>query len=81
MIYLDKELQQQLHNVFRYGLRDDGYLFIGVSEAARLLRISEPSVRYWHKTGRLRAAFRTPTGQRFFWREEVEALARESRSR
>jgi two-component system, chemotaxis family, CheB/CheR fusion protein len=33
-IYLDPELQQQLQNVFRYGLRDDGYLFIGVSETA-----------------------------------------------
>ena len=34
LIYLDRELQQQLQNVFRYGLRDDGYLFVGVSEAA-----------------------------------------------
>jgi two-component system CheB/CheR fusion protein len=34
LIYLDRELQQQLHNVFRYGLRDDGYLFIGISETA-----------------------------------------------
>jgi len=34
LIYLDRELQQQLQNVFRYGLRDDGYLFIGVSESA-----------------------------------------------
>src|SRR5215831_5212331 len=34
LIYLDRELQQQLQSVFRYGLRDDGYLFIGVSEAA-----------------------------------------------
>jgi two-component system CheB/CheR fusion protein len=34
MIYIDRELQQQLQNVFRYGLRDDGYLFIGVSETA-----------------------------------------------
>src|SRR5215468_3898182 len=34
LIYLDRELQQQLQNVFRYGLRDDGFLFIGVSEAA-----------------------------------------------
>jgi two-component system, chemotaxis family, CheB/CheR fusion protein len=34
LIYLDKELQQQLQNVFRYGLRDDGYLFIGVAETA-----------------------------------------------
>ncbi|HMM77774.1 MAG TPA: CheR family methyltransferase [Gammaproteobacteria bacterium] len=34
LIYLDRELQQQLQNVFRYALRDDGYLFIGVSETA-----------------------------------------------
>lgn len=34
LIYLDRELQHQLQNVFRYGLRDDGYLFIGVSETA-----------------------------------------------
>ncbi|HEX7238319.1 MAG TPA: chemotaxis protein CheB, partial [Gammaproteobacteria bacterium] len=34
LIYLDRELQQQLQNVFRYGLRDDGHLFIGVSESA-----------------------------------------------
>src|SRR5262245_3800070 len=34
LIYLDRELQAQLQNVFRYGLRDDGYLFIGVSETA-----------------------------------------------
>jgi two-component system CheB/CheR fusion protein len=34
LIYLDRQLQQQLQHVFRYGLRDDGYLVIGVSEAA-----------------------------------------------
>ena len=34
LIYLDRGLQQQLQNVFRYGLRDDGYLFIGLSETA-----------------------------------------------
>jgi two-component system CheB/CheR fusion protein len=34
LIYLDRELQQQLQNVFRYGLRDDGFLLIGVSESA-----------------------------------------------
>jgi len=34
LIYLDRELQQQLQNVFRYGLRDDGYLYLGVSETA-----------------------------------------------
>jgi two-component system CheB/CheR fusion protein len=34
LIYLDRELQQQLQNVFHYGLRDDGYLLIGISETA-----------------------------------------------
>ncbi len=34
LIYLDRDLQQQLQNVFRYALRDDGYLFLGVSETA-----------------------------------------------
>jgi two-component system CheB/CheR fusion protein len=34
LIYLDREIQQQLQNVFRYGLRDDGYLLIGASETA-----------------------------------------------
>ncbi len=34
LIYLDRELQQQLQNVFRYGLRDDGHLFLGISETA-----------------------------------------------
>lgn len=34
LIYLDRELQQQLQSVFRYGLRDDGYLFLGISETA-----------------------------------------------
>ena len=33
LIYLDRELQQQLQHVFRYGLRDDGFLLVGVSEA------------------------------------------------
>ncbi len=34
LIYLDRDLQQQLQNVFRYGLRDDGFLMIGISETA-----------------------------------------------
>jgi two-component system CheB/CheR fusion protein len=34
LIYLDRELQEQLHNTLSYGLRDDGYLFVGVSETA-----------------------------------------------
>lgn len=34
LIYLDRELQQQLQQVFRYGLREGGALFIGISETA-----------------------------------------------
>jgi two-component system CheB/CheR fusion protein len=34
LIYLDRELQQQLHNIFRYGLLEHGLLFLGVSETA-----------------------------------------------
>jgi two-component system, chemotaxis family, CheB/CheR fusion protein len=34
LIYLDRNVQQQLQNAFRYGLRDDGHLFIGISETA-----------------------------------------------
>ena len=47
---------------------------IGVSDAARLLNVSESSVRYWVKTGRL-PALRTPSGHRLFMRADVEALA------
>src|SRR5207248_9504867 len=32
LIYLDKELQQQLLSVFHYALRPGGYLFLGTSE-------------------------------------------------
>jgi len=34
LIYLGRDPQAQLQNVFRYGLRDDGYLFLGISETA-----------------------------------------------
>jgi two-component system CheB/CheR fusion protein len=34
LIYLDRELQLQLQGVFRYACRDDGYLFLGISESA-----------------------------------------------
>ena len=46
---------------------------IGVSDAARLLNVSESSVRYWVKTGKL-PALRTPSGHRLFIRADVEAL-------
>ncbi len=34
LIYLDRDLQQQLTEIFRYALREDGYLFLGASETA-----------------------------------------------
>jgi len=34
LIYLGRELQSQAQGVFRYSLRDDGHLFLGVSESA-----------------------------------------------
>ena len=34
LIYLDRDLQEQLMAVFRYACRDDGYLILGESESA-----------------------------------------------
>jgi two-component system CheB/CheR fusion protein len=34
LIYLDRELQRQANSVFHYGLREQGFLFIGISETA-----------------------------------------------
>ena len=34
LIYLDRELQDQVMSVFRYASRDDGTLFLGQSESA-----------------------------------------------
>lgn len=34
LIYLDRDLQEQMMNVFRYACRDDGFLFLGASESA-----------------------------------------------
>ena len=34
LIYLDRDLQQQVMGVFRYALREEGHLFIGASETA-----------------------------------------------
>jgi two-component system, chemotaxis family, CheB/CheR fusion protein len=58
LIYLDRELQQQLQNVFRYALRDDGYLFIGVSETAdpELFEPLEKQYRLFHARARSGAA-------------------------
>ncbi len=34
LIYLDRELQEQVMSVFRYACRDDAVLFLGLSESA-----------------------------------------------
>jgi two-component system CheB/CheR fusion protein len=34
LIYLDRDLQDQVMSVFRYACRDDGYLILGASESA-----------------------------------------------
>ena len=34
LIYLDRDLQEQVMRVFRYACRDDGYLILGASESA-----------------------------------------------
>jgi two-component system CheB/CheR fusion protein len=34
LIYLDRDLQEQVMGVFRYALRDEGYLFLGSSEVS-----------------------------------------------
>jgi excisionase family DNA binding protein len=53
---------------------------ITTSEAARLLRVSEASVRQLERNGRL-AATRTGTGMRLFIRSDVERLALERAQR
>lgn len=34
LIYLDRDLQKQIFNLFHYALRQNGYLFLGASESA-----------------------------------------------
>ena len=49
---------------------------VSVGDAARICGVSEPTIRYWEKVGKLRG-FRTPSRQRLFLRSVVEQLARE----
>ncbi|MGF7147268.1 PAS domain S-box-containing protein [Sphingomonas zeicaulis] len=34
LIYLERALQNHVNSIFRYGLKDDGYLFLGTAETA-----------------------------------------------
>lgn len=34
LIYLERSLQNQVNSIFRYGLKSDGYLFLGTAETA-----------------------------------------------
>jgi len=45
-----------------------------IGEAAELLRVHVETLRRWEAAGHIEAV-RTPTGQRRFRREDVEALA------
>jgi excisionase family DNA binding protein len=50
--------------------------FVLVSEAARILKVTQQTVRLWERTGRL-SATRASGGVRVFDRLEVEQLAAE----
>jgi two-component system CheB/CheR fusion protein len=62
LIYLDRELQAQLQTLFRYGLRDDGYLFIGVAETAdpELFEPVDKQFRIFHARPRTAGPMRLP---------------------
>jgi two-component system CheB/CheR fusion protein len=57
LIYLDRELQQQVLATLHYALNPDGYLFLGSSESAEtpnnLFRALDREARLYQSTGRL----------------------------
>jgi two-component system CheB/CheR fusion protein len=57
LIYLDRELQQQVLATLHYALNPDGYLFLGSSESAEtphnLFRAVDRDARLYRSTGRL----------------------------
>lgn len=63
LIYLDRDLQQQVLATLHYGLNPDGYLFLGSSESAEhsdgLFRVVDRDARIYQSAGR--AAERLPT--------------------
>jgi len=56
LIYLDRELQQQVLATLHYGLEDHGYLFLGSSETAEtrdsIFRLIDRDARIYRSTGR-----------------------------
>jgi two-component system, chemotaxis family, CheB/CheR fusion protein len=56
LIYLDRELQQQVLTTLHYGLLPDGYLFLGSSESCDhpdgLFRVVDRDARIYQSTGR-----------------------------
>ena len=55
-------------------MKDDTVDLMTVSDAAKILDVSAPTIRHWTTTGKLRA-FRTPRGVRLYQRADVEQLA------
>lgn len=49
--------------------------WLRLAEAVERLNYSHDTVRRWADAGHIRSA-RTPGGQRRFWREDVERIAR-----
>jgi two-component system CheB/CheR fusion protein len=58
LIYLDREMQQQVLATLHYGLNPDGYLFLGSSETAEhpsgYFRVIDREMRIFQSTGRSR---------------------------
>ncbi len=56
LIYLDRELQQQVLTTLHYGLLPDGFLFLGSSESSEhpegLFRVVDRDARIYQSTGR-----------------------------
>ncbi len=52
-------------------------LWLTVTEAAKLLGVTEPTLRKWTDSGRI-AVFRTPGGHRRYLRTEIEIFRRSS---
>src|SRR5262249_2386449 len=56
LIYLDRDLQQQVLSTLHYGLNPDGFLLLGSSESGEhpegLFRVVDREARIYHSAGR-----------------------------